>query len=92
MTSTISDIVADDHYTPPLSSLVLVEVWEVVGVLCFLLKLHVVHGVPQLICVLQGAIDDLLVQKLVVVVIREPSLIAGIISIWTCDRHLVCRY
>jgi len=82
-------LLADDHYTPPLSSLVLVEVWEVLGVLCFLLKLHVIQGVPQLICVLQGAIDDLLVQKIVVVVIREPSLMAGIISIWTGDHHLV---
>ena len=83
-------LLADDHYTPPLSSLVLVEVWEVLGVLCFLLKLHVIHGVPQLLCdYLQGAIDDLLVQKVVGVVIREPSLIAGIISIWTCDHHLV---
>ena len=90
MTSTISDIVADDHYTPPLSSLVLVEVWEVLGVLHFLLELHVIHGVPQLLCdYLQGAIDDLLVQKVVGVVIREPSLFSGIISIWTGEHHLV---
>ena len=84
-------LLADDHYTPPLSSyLVLVEVWEVLGFLHFLLKLHVIHGVPQLLCdYLQGAIDDLLVQKVVVVVIREPSLFSGIISSWTCEHHLV---
>ena len=53
------------------------------------LQFHVIHGVPQLLCSLQGALDVLLVQESSDSGHPRTFTIFRNVSIWTCGHHLV---